>query len=42
MKNPTITIKNTDLNPNSMINFEPSDEELELIEEEIEKLINKN
>jgi len=30
-------IKNIDLNQ-----FEPSDEELELIEEEIEKLIHKN
>jgi len=41
MKNPIITIKNTDLNPNNMINFEPSDEELKKIEAEINKLINE-
>ena len=41
MKSPTITIKNTDLNPNSVINFEPSDDELKKIEAEINKLINE-
>ena len=30
------------INLNDFDKFEPSDEELELIEEEIEKLINKN
>jgi len=30
------------MNLNDFDQFEPSDEELELIEEEIEKLINKN
>ena len=39
MKNPTITIKSTDLNSNSFINFEPSDDELKKIEEEISKLV---
>jgi len=33
---------NQNMNLNDFDQFEPSDEELELIEEEIEKLIDKN
>jgi len=33
---------NQNMNLNDFDKFEPSDEELELIEEEIEKLIDKN
>ena len=40
--NRPIKYNNENINSNQFIPPEPSDEELELIEEEIEKLINKN
>ena len=40
--NTPIKYNNEYINSNQLIPPEPSDEELELIEEEIEKLINKN
>ena len=41
MKNPIINIKNSDLNQNNIVNFEPSDEELKKIEAEINNLMNE-
>jgi len=40
--NRPIKHNNENINLNQLNHFEPSDEELEMIEEEIEKLINKN
>jgi len=40
--NRPIKHNNENINLNELNYFEPSDEELEMIEEEIEKLINKN
>ena len=40
--NRPIKHNNENINLNQLNYFEPSDEELEMIEEEIEKLINKN
>ena len=37
-----IKYNNENIHSNQLIPTEPSDEELELIEQEIEKLINKN
>ena len=40
--NRPIKYDNKNIDSNQLIPLEPSDEELELIEEEIEKIINKN
>ena len=40
--NRPIKHNNENINFNQLNDFEPSDEELEMIEEEIQKLINKN
>ena len=40
--NRPIKYNNQNINLNRLNYFEPSDEELEMIEEEIEKIINKN
>ena len=40
--NRPIKHNNENINLNELNYFEPSDEELEMIEEEIQKLINKN
>ncbi|MDC0145022.1 hypothetical protein OAI93_00290 [bacterium] len=40
--NRPIKHNNENINLNELNYFEPSDEELEMIEEEIEKIINKN
>jgi len=40
--NRPIKHNNENINLNQLNYFEPSDEELEMIEEEIEKIINKN
>tara|TARA_Y100001960_G_scaffold243110_1_gene257195 strand:- start:45 stop:182 length:138 start_codon:yes stop_codon:yes gene_type:complete len=41
MKCPMINIKNIHLEENHIINFEPSDEELKEIEQEIDNLIDE-